>query len=163
MHNSPVSQLFFPIDEQHEQHILAHKSQEPMACCRVIFHKYCCYINHECIITNWSLYEILGGIFLLCQNTTMRVYGAWIRIYCFYVQKHKAPLAVCSNLLLVHEKPLGLTTFVRLTYSWDVQYLPTYLKKEVMMLSRHGLIIHITGPLCRESTGNQWIPCTKDQ
>ena len=27
------------------------------------------------------LYEILGGMLLICQNTTMRVYGAWIRKY----------------------------------------------------------------------------------
>ena len=25
------------------------------------------------------LYEIIGGISLMCQNTTMRVYGAWIK------------------------------------------------------------------------------------
>ena len=29
---------------------------------------------------NW-LYEIIGGMLLLRQNTTMRVYGAWIKTY----------------------------------------------------------------------------------
>ena len=27
------------------------------------------------------LYEIIGGMLLMCQNTTMRVYGAWIKTY----------------------------------------------------------------------------------
>ena len=37
----------------------------------------------------------------------MRVYGAWIRIYIitFYVQKHIAPLAICSKPTLVGDKP----------------------------------------------------------
>ena len=26
-------------------------------------------------------YEIIGCILLMCQNTTMQVYGAWIKIY----------------------------------------------------------------------------------
>ena len=29
---------------------------------------------------NW-LYEILGGMLLICHYTAMQVYGAWIRIY----------------------------------------------------------------------------------
>ena len=40
---------------------------------------------------NWH-YEIAGGImFLIYQNTTMRVYGAWIRIYHVCAQKHMTP------------------------------------------------------------------------
>ena len=27
------------------------------------------------------LYEIIGGMLRMCQNTTMRVYGAWIKSY----------------------------------------------------------------------------------
>ena len=27
------------------------------------------------------LYEIIGGMLLICQNTTMRVYGAGIKTY----------------------------------------------------------------------------------
>ena len=34
----------------------------------------------------------------------------------FYVQKHMAPLGVCSGLPLVQDKPLGEPTFVKLTY-----------------------------------------------
>ena len=75
------------------------------------------YIKHRGIITNLTIW-ILGGILpwlLLCQNTTMRVYGAWIRIHHIYVQKHIAPLAICSN--LVHDKPLEVPIFVKRAYS----------------------------------------------
>ena len=34
----------------------------------------------------------------------------------FYVQKHIAPLTICSNPALVCDKPLGASTFVRLAY-----------------------------------------------
>ena len=33
-----------------------------------------------------SLCEIMGGMLPMCQNTTMRVYGARIKRYCVYVQ-----------------------------------------------------------------------------
>ena len=33
------------------------------------------------------LYEIHGDILLICQNTTMQVYGAWIKIYCVLCSK----------------------------------------------------------------------------
>ena len=31
-----------------------------------------------------------------------------------------------------------------------------------MMMSSNGNIFHVTGHLCREFTGDRWIPCTKD-
>ena len=51
--------------------------------CIVIFHKYCCYIKYGGIIIKFDSTKsfMIGGISLICQNTTMRVYGAWIRIY----------------------------------------------------------------------------------
>ena len=27
------------------------------------------------------IYKIIGGMLLMCQNTTMQVYGAWIKTY----------------------------------------------------------------------------------
>ena len=54
--------------------------------------------------------QFMGGILLIWQNTTMQVYGAWIRIY--YI--------LCSNTLIglydlpVRDKPLGVPTFARL-------------------------------------------------
>ena len=53
-----------------------------------------------------------GGILLLCQNTTMQVYGAWIENIAFYIQKHIAPRAACHDFPLVIDKPLGAPTFV---------------------------------------------------
>ena len=52
---------------------------------------------------------------LIYQNATMRVSGAWIRIQCVLCKK-KAPLAVCSGPLLVHDKPLGVHVFLRLVF-----------------------------------------------
>ena len=36
------------------------------------------------------LHEIIGGMLLMCQNTTMRVYGARIKRYCVLCSKHIA-------------------------------------------------------------------------
>ena len=48
------------------------------------------------------LYKIIAGVLLMCQNTTMRVYyGAWIKTYYVYVQKHIAALEMCHNQPLV--------------------------------------------------------------
>ena len=33
------------------------------------------------------LYEIIGGMLLVCHNTTMRVYGAWIKTYYIFCPK----------------------------------------------------------------------------
>ena len=46
------------------------------------------------IITNLTVRNP-WGIFLICQNTKMRVHGAQIEIYYFYVQKHLELLAIC--------------------------------------------------------------------
>ena len=42
--------------------------------------KYCCYIKYGTIITNLSPWNP-WGILLICHDTIMRVYGAWIIIY----------------------------------------------------------------------------------
>ena len=52
----------------------------------------------------------------MCQNTTMRVYGAWIKYIMLYVQKHITPLVMCYNPPLVRDKPLGVPAFVKLIY-----------------------------------------------
>ena len=49
--------------------------------------------------------EIIGGMFLVCQNTTMWVYGAWINNITFNVEKHIAPLAG----LLYPQGTMGIT------------------------------------------------------
>ena len=65
------------------------------------------------IITN--LTEILGDILLICQNVTVRVCGAWIKIYHVLCSK-TAYLAACSGPPLVRDGPLGAPTFVKLAY-----------------------------------------------
>ena len=48
----------------------------------------------------------------MCQNTTMRVYGAWIEIYYIDVQKHITHLSMCYNPPIVRDKPLGAPALV---------------------------------------------------
>ena len=52
----------------------------------------------------------------MCQNTTMRVYRAWIKDIAFYVQKHITPCTVVITSLLVHDKPLGAPAYVKRVY-----------------------------------------------
>ena len=72
-------------------------------------------IQNMCVLHQIWLHKILGGILLICQNTTMRVYGAWIKTkyITFDVQKH---IAICYNHPLVCDKPLKVPAFVRLIY-----------------------------------------------
>ena len=102
----PVSKLFSPSGEQAEQRILAYK--QPTACCIAIFHKYCCFIRYGGIKTNVTPW----GISLICQNASMRVCGAWIKIYSVYVKKHITHLAACYGPPLVRDEPLGASAFV---------------------------------------------------
>ena len=79
--NSPVSQLFFPSDEQPDQCISAHKSKQPTAGCIAIFNKYCCYIKHRGI----SSYGILGGMSLICQNASARCVEHGLEYTMYYI------------------------------------------------------------------------------
>ena len=36
------------------------------------------------------LYEIIGGMLLMCQNATMRVYGAWIKTYVLFSKTYRS-------------------------------------------------------------------------
>ena len=47
------------------------------------------------------LYEIYGGILLICQNTTMRVNGAWTKRYCGLCSK------TYNTLYSTHNFPIG--------------------------------------------------------
>ena len=54
---------------------------------------------------------------LMCQNTTIRVYGAWVKIY--YVLCPKTYIAASAkyhNPPLVRDKPLGMPASVKLVY-----------------------------------------------
>ena len=43
------------------------------------------------------LYEIIESTLPMCQNTTMRVYGAWNKIYCVLCSKTYNTLHSCHN------------------------------------------------------------------
>ena len=78
--NIPVSQLSFPWQWAARTTYISLWAEQPTAVCITIFHKYCCYIIYGGNIRT-LLYGILGGMLLVCQNTTVWVYGAWIKKY----------------------------------------------------------------------------------
>ena len=43
------------------------------------------------------LYEIIGDMLPMCQNTTMQVNGVWIKRYCVLCSKRYNPLHNCHN------------------------------------------------------------------
>ena len=113
--------IFTPSGEQPEQRILAYTSEQPTVGCIAIYHKYCCYIKHRGIITNLTLLT-LGGMLLICQNTTMRVYGAWIRIYYILCLETYSTLRRLFYPPVVRDKPLEAPPFVKLAY-WSDHHL----------------------------------------
>ena len=67
-----------------------------------------------------SLYETTGGMLLMCQNTIMWVYGAWIKTYYVLCPKtYIVTLEICHNQPLGRNKPLGAPVSVKLVY-WIV-------------------------------------------
>ena len=67
------------------------------------------------------------------QNTTMRVYGAWVQTYYALFQKHIAALEMCHNQSLAGDKPLEAPVSVKMVYygvvSTDVRYNLAYTHK----------------------------------
>ena len=58
------------------------------------------------------------GMLLMCQNTTMQVYGGWIKTYHVLCPKtYTAALETCHNRPLVRDKPPGAPACVKLVYS----------------------------------------------
>ena len=68
----PISQQVSPSGEQPEHRKLAYELWQPTAGCIAIFQNFCCYTKSRDIRTN-ELYELIGGMFLMCQNTIIRV------------------------------------------------------------------------------------------
>ena len=107
---SPISRWFFPQQwaawtSYISSYIITTDS------CIAIFHKYCFCAKHGDIITNLTLRN-LWGILLICQNTTMRVYGAWIKRHCVLCSKTYNT----SCISLVCDKPLGAPPSVKQVY-----------------------------------------------
>ena len=86
-----------------------------------LFHKYCCFIKRGGITLQliW-LWEIIGGMLLMCQNATMRVYGARIKIYCILCSKtysSSRSLVIISRWFATSR--LGAPASVRQVYCFD--------------------------------------------
>ena len=93
----PFHKDFPPSGEQPEQHELAHMLYQLTDGCTAIFHKYYCFTKHGGIKTNLTLRNLWRHITDICQNTTMRVNGAWIKIYCVLCSKPYNTLHSCHN------------------------------------------------------------------
>ena len=85
---------YFPLVVSSSNNISAHKSEQPTAGCIAISHKYCCYIKHGGIITNL---KFLGVCYWYVKMPQCRCVEHGLQYITFYVQKHIAPLAVCSG------------------------------------------------------------------
>ena len=83
--NTPFTMISLS-GEQPEQRVLAHMLWQPTSGCITIFHNYNCFPKHGGIIRNLTLQNHCG-ILLLCQNTSIPVYGAWIEICCVLCSK----------------------------------------------------------------------------
>ena len=101
--------FILPLGMSSLNNVLVHKSEQPTTRCIAIFNKYCYYINMGVL---WQI-DLTKSLLLICQNTTMLVYGTCIGIYYVNVQKHIAPLAICSDPPLGRDKSLGALAFVR--------------------------------------------------
>ena len=54
-------------------------------------------IQNVAVLQQIGLYEIIGGMLSMCQNTTMRVNGAWIKRYCVLCSKTINTLHSCHK------------------------------------------------------------------
>ena len=99
------------------------------------------------------LFEIIGGMLLMCQNTAMWVYGAWIKWYCVLCSKHITPCTVVITSLLVHDKPLGAesteTDYVKLWPNTDHTSLGAILHDD-----RIGGVLKYLTPIAEDTTLN---------
>ena len=106
---------YFSLSGEHAEHLLAHKSEQSIAGCIAIYNKYCCYTKTWGHYIKW-IYEILGGMLLICQMPRCGCMEHGLEYIMFYVEKHITPLAVCSGPPVGSRQPQGAPAFVRLAY-----------------------------------------------
>ena len=58
----------------------------------------------------------LGGMLLMCHNTTVRVYGPWIKTYSVLCSKRVVAMDISYNPALVRDKSLGAPASVKRAY-----------------------------------------------
>ena len=69
------------------------------------------------VLKQIRLYEIYGGILLICQNTTMQVNGEnGLKNIALFDQKHITPTTVVITSQLVRDKPQGTPASVKRIY-----------------------------------------------
>ena len=68
------------------------------------------YIITMMTSSSGNIFRITGPLW--GESTGHQVYGAWIKDIAFYVQKHIAYRAICYNIPLDSDKPLGVAVFV---------------------------------------------------
>ena len=90
----PFHKDFSPSVEQLEHSKLAHNS--PLTVVKQYFTNIAAIQNVSVLQQIW-LYEIIGDTLPMCQNTTMRVNGAWIKRYCVLCSKTYNTLHSCHN------------------------------------------------------------------
>ena len=125
---------------------VARRSQPCAKGALAIFHKYCCFIKYGGMITKLTV--ILQGILLICQNVTVWMCGAWIRIYYVLCSKSIAHLVACSG------PPISSQRAVKGIRICETRLFQT---------SWHGNAFRFTWPFASESNSHRWIPPTKDQ
>ena len=53
-------------------------------------------IQNVVVLQQIWLYEIIGGMLLMCQNTTIWLYGAWIKTYYVLFSKTYSSFGIVS-------------------------------------------------------------------
>ena len=101
------------------------------------------------------LYEIIGGMLLMCLNTTMRVYGAWIKTYYVLSKTY----TMCHNQALVRDKPLGAPVSVRMIYLYphNLQGCLTESDWPISDLNKRGELIKAELHIYSSDKGSGWL------
>ena len=73
-------------------------------------------IKNVGVLQQIRLYKIIWSMLVTCENTTMWVYGAWIKTY-YALYPKTYNLEMCHNQPLIHDKLLGVPASVKLVYS----------------------------------------------
>ena len=108
-------------------------------------------VQNMAVLKQIWLLEIIRGILLMCQNTTMRVYGAWNKRYCVLCSKTYNTLHIIIS-LLVRDKPLEARTSVKRVYS---HYQGKTASRMFHNLNEHGEISHINPFITDEANRNK--------
>ena len=80
------------------------------------------------------LYEIIGGTLPMCQNTTIRVNGAWIKRYCVLSSKTYNTMHSCYNFPVGSRQAARGTRICETSLYW-------YNEETILMDSTKGLVM----------------------